>query len=198
MDTNFEIKTEIYEGVASFSMPIRVNSEVQPGSQSLQVEVQYQACSDNLCQPPRTLILRAPLRIIAAAPVTAGSDAVAAGAVSELSPQGNHTYQVTTATMAPSVIPASTIGLNGGETRGADKPSVSNQEQSIQPSNRNAQLDRLNTAIPPGEPIEDVTLAGDVKSDGTLWSSTWLAVCLGALALLIATKTRRYKSDRRT
>jgi len=64
MDPNFGIMTEFYIGSASFSVPVIIDSSTPPGSQTLTINVRYQACNDTLCLPPKTVKVSAPVEIV--------------------------------------------------------------------------------------------------------------------------------------
>jgi DsbC/DsbD-like thiol-disulfide interchange protein len=54
LDENFGVKTDYYEGSATFTVPVRVAAQAVAGRQKLLVEVRYQSCSKELCLPPKT------------------------------------------------------------------------------------------------------------------------------------------------
>ena len=54
-DPSFNMELEIYEGEASFDMPVRIPLSIATGSQMLVVNASYQACNDKICLPPKTV-----------------------------------------------------------------------------------------------------------------------------------------------
>ena len=57
MDDNFGVKTDFYEGSATFTVPVRISPESSPGRKKVLIEVRYQSCSKQLCLPPKTVKL---------------------------------------------------------------------------------------------------------------------------------------------
>lgn len=49
-DENFNMEVEYFEGQAVFQLPIEAS-----GAGPLRVSVQYQACNDRMCLPPKTV-----------------------------------------------------------------------------------------------------------------------------------------------
>lgn len=64
-DPSFQMKTQFYLHAARFVLPLVVASGVPPGPHSARVKVRYQACREDLCLPPATLTLTAPVRVVA-------------------------------------------------------------------------------------------------------------------------------------
>src|SRR5262245_6517778 len=62
-DENFGIETSFYENSATFTLPIRVAEDVQPGSHHLRVNAYFQTCNDRLCLPPKTVQLVAAINV---------------------------------------------------------------------------------------------------------------------------------------
>jgi thiol:disulfide interchange protein DsbD len=62
-DPSFNMEVELYEGEASFTLPLRVASSVNPGSQILLVNASYQACNNKICLPPKTVKATLPIEI---------------------------------------------------------------------------------------------------------------------------------------
>ncbi len=81
----------VFEGRTVFFLPIKVGDEVQPGSQGLKLEVEYQACDAYTCFIPKTVVMEASIGIVdAGQPVNRVNSALfegysATGAVSETS-----------------------------------------------------------------------------------------------------------------
>jgi len=60
-DSGFEMTTEFYKDTVSFGVPILVDQNAKPGVVTVTISVRFQACSENLCLPPRTV--RVPLAL---------------------------------------------------------------------------------------------------------------------------------------
>lgn len=54
-DPNFELETSHYESAVAFGLPVQVGAGTAPGPATLDVEVRYQACTDDICLRPRTV-----------------------------------------------------------------------------------------------------------------------------------------------
>lgn len=53
-DKNFEMEVEYYEGSPVFLLPVKVGPKVAGGKHALTIQARYQACSNQVCLPPRT------------------------------------------------------------------------------------------------------------------------------------------------
>ena len=53
----FGINTELHKASVNFLVPLRVRSKLSNGSSELSLEVRYQACTEHICLPPRTVKL---------------------------------------------------------------------------------------------------------------------------------------------
>lgn len=67
-DPNFEIKTATYDGTVTLVVPVRAPERATPSA--LHVGVTYQACTDRLCLPPRTVTLNVKANLTTVAPST--------------------------------------------------------------------------------------------------------------------------------
>jgi DsbC/DsbD-like thiol-disulfide interchange protein len=54
-DPNFDLETSHYESVVTFGLALQVRTGAAPGPATLDVEVRYQACTDDICLRPRTV-----------------------------------------------------------------------------------------------------------------------------------------------
>lgn len=70
LDQNFKIKTETHSKSAIFTVPLVVAVNAAAGTQSLQINVRFQVCTETTCLPPTTVKLNASVEI-------AGSSATA-------------------------------------------------------------------------------------------------------------------------
>lgn len=66
-DTNFNMETQVFEGEAVFKLPLAVSDNTEEGTYTLSVAVTFQSCNETTCLPPRTVSLRADVRVFAAA-----------------------------------------------------------------------------------------------------------------------------------
>jgi DsbC/DsbD-like thiol-disulfide interchange protein len=62
-DASFGMEVELYEGQATFTLPVKVASGAAPGAQKLVVSASYQSCNNKLCLPPKTVKVELPLTI---------------------------------------------------------------------------------------------------------------------------------------
>ncbi len=53
-DPNFDMKTQYYEGEATFTVPVTLAKTVPAGRQAVPFEITFQACGDTLCLRPFT------------------------------------------------------------------------------------------------------------------------------------------------
>jgi len=53
-DKNFGIETQLYSGIARFTIPVGVPGRSLSGFRKFHVSVRYQVCSETLCLPART------------------------------------------------------------------------------------------------------------------------------------------------
>jgi thiol:disulfide interchange protein len=72
-DPNFQIQTDTYEKTVSFKVPLMAANTVQSGTNSAAIDVRFQACNETICLPPKTVHLRALLKIVSGAKAAAGS-----------------------------------------------------------------------------------------------------------------------------
>ena len=54
---------ELYEGSATFSLPVRVTAGSETGSRKLVVNAQTQSCNNSMCLPPTTMKVEVPVTI---------------------------------------------------------------------------------------------------------------------------------------
>jgi thiol:disulfide interchange protein len=65
-DPNFEIQTETHEGTFAFVLPVRLAAEAPGRSATLRVDVTFQACTNRVCLPPKTVAIAVPVKWIPA------------------------------------------------------------------------------------------------------------------------------------
>jgi thiol:disulfide interchange protein DsbD len=63
-DPNFEIKTETYAGTFTLVLPVRLAADAAGSGARLRIEVGFQACTNRLCLPPKTVTLAVPVKWI--------------------------------------------------------------------------------------------------------------------------------------
>lgn len=57
MDPNFNMETELHDGVIDYKVPIRAGMDGVNGPQPIRIAVRFQTCNDTQCLPPRTVKL---------------------------------------------------------------------------------------------------------------------------------------------
>jgi hypothetical protein len=62
-DPSFDLDTEFYAKPFTVSVPVRVGLRLAPGRQSIPVNVRFQTCNGQICQPPKTVRLSAPITV---------------------------------------------------------------------------------------------------------------------------------------
>jgi tetratricopeptide (TPR) repeat protein len=69
-DENFGFETSFYENSATFTLPVRVAEDVQPGRHQLRVNAYFQTCNDSFCLPPKTVQLVAVINLATGAVIS--------------------------------------------------------------------------------------------------------------------------------
>jgi len=54
-DPSFNMEVELYEGEATFTLPVRLAAGAPGGSQTLVANASYQSCNNKICLPPKTV-----------------------------------------------------------------------------------------------------------------------------------------------
>jgi DsbC/DsbD-like thiol-disulfide interchange protein len=54
-DSSFDLETQVYTRSFILHVPVQVKQHPAAGKQSVSVSVRFQACSDRICLPPRTI-----------------------------------------------------------------------------------------------------------------------------------------------
>jgi DsbC/DsbD-like thiol-disulfide interchange protein len=62
-DPSFDLETQVYTRSFILHVPVQVKQHPAAGEQSVSVSVRFQACSDRICLPPRTVHVSAPIEI---------------------------------------------------------------------------------------------------------------------------------------
>jgi tetratricopeptide (TPR) repeat protein len=69
-DENFGFETNFYKNSATFTLPVRVAEDVQPGRRQLRVNAYFQTCNDSFCLPPKTVQLVAVINVATGAVIS--------------------------------------------------------------------------------------------------------------------------------
>lgn len=62
-DASFNMEVQLYEGEASFTLPLRLASTAAPGEHKIVVNASYQSCDNKLCLPPKTVKVEVPVTV---------------------------------------------------------------------------------------------------------------------------------------
>jgi hypothetical protein len=62
-DPSFNMEVELYEGEASFALPLKVAASASAGVQTLVVSASYQSCNNKICLPPKTVKVVLPVTV---------------------------------------------------------------------------------------------------------------------------------------
>jgi thiol:disulfide interchange protein len=62
-DPSFDLDTQVYLHSIILHLPFQVKADSPAGKQALPVSVRFQACSDQMCLPPRTVHLSVPIEV---------------------------------------------------------------------------------------------------------------------------------------
>ena len=62
-DPTLHMEVELYEGGASFVLPVHVAANAPAGAKSLVVNAQTQSCNNSMCLPPTTVKVELPVTI---------------------------------------------------------------------------------------------------------------------------------------
>jgi len=191
-DANFGMDTELYDGEATFGIPLKVAADAKPGSLKITVDTYFQACNDQFCLPPRTVKSAVEVTIGGGesgqragtgnteTPVSAPQGPLNAGS-------GGAASAVPAAPALPSRAGAASRTATVGT---AETPAPSAQALSAtsasQPSAMAAPAETPAATAVPGASSLPVaaTAAVPAAASQSLWSFLWLAITMGALALL--------------
>ena len=62
-DPSFNMEVELYEGEATFTLPVRIASGTSGGPQNLVANASYQSCNNKICLPPKTIKVEIPISV---------------------------------------------------------------------------------------------------------------------------------------
>jgi DsbC/DsbD-like thiol-disulfide interchange protein len=63
-DPSFNMEVELYEGQATFTLPVKVAAAAPAGAQTLTVSASYQSCNNKICLPPKTVKVELPVTVV--------------------------------------------------------------------------------------------------------------------------------------
>lgn len=184
MDPNFGIVTETYEGSANFTVPIAVAADAQPGASTVNVSVRFQACNDQLCEPPKTVKLSAPVEVGAGSAVatTANANANASPSPSVTPTPKNANANVNAnANIKANANANTTANVNANVNSNANTESISTFENANTGSNSVSPATNTQSSnLPPST----TPVNGGFDTNSSLWSFILTAMLAGAASLL--------------
>jgi hypothetical protein len=62
-DPAFDLDTQFYAHAFTVTVPVRIGSHLAAGRQLIPVSVRFQTCNGQICQPPKTVRLSAPINV---------------------------------------------------------------------------------------------------------------------------------------
>ena len=62
-DASFNMEVQLYEGEATFTLPLRLAPGASAGEQKIVVNASYQSCDNKLCLPPKTVKVEVPVTV---------------------------------------------------------------------------------------------------------------------------------------
>ncbi len=80
-DEGFNTETSHHQGTTTFIAPVKLKTDVSPGSYELNVTVLYQVCNDFICYPPNEIEIRTPIVIESGPPRDDRQEFIAAATV---------------------------------------------------------------------------------------------------------------------
>jgi DsbC/DsbD-like thiol-disulfide interchange protein len=63
LDPSFGMEVQLYEGEATFTVPLRLAATATTGEQKYRVNASYQTCDNKICLPPKTVKLEVPVTV---------------------------------------------------------------------------------------------------------------------------------------
>lgn len=163
-DPNFQLNTETFDNSVTFTLPVKVNANAEPGAQKIVAKVTFQACDDEQCLPPRTKAVEADVMIAAAA-----TQAVKPTPASAATPAVTPT-PVASPTASPTVSPAASPSASPADAAVIAPPQ--------------APTDGGGVSLPQAKQGEVITRDRDRLKQSGLLGYLWFALGFGFLALL--------------
>lgn len=62
-DPSFNMEVDLYEGEATFTLPVRIAPGTSGGPQILVANASYQSCNNKICLPPKTIKVEIPISV---------------------------------------------------------------------------------------------------------------------------------------
>src|SRR5207245_1881728 len=75
-DPVFKMQTQIFEGEATFTLPIAIATDAAAVKHTLSVSATFQSCNQTTCLPPRVVKVTSVINVVAAAKTQGGRSAV--------------------------------------------------------------------------------------------------------------------------
>lgn len=117
IDPNFDnLETELHEGTAVYTLPVRLAAGTAPGSYTLLVTTTFQTCNDRLCMPPRDVDLTLALVVGKDGTATFGG----AGAPSTAAPETGAAPATGSGTAGAAPAPGPPVGESAAAARVPD------------------------------------------------------------------------------
>ncbi len=63
-DAAFNLDTPLYTKAFTATVPVRIAARAAAGAQAIPVSVRFQTCNGAICQPPKTVHLLAPVKVL--------------------------------------------------------------------------------------------------------------------------------------
>lgn len=154
-DPNFQMDTQTFDGEVTFTVPLKISADAQPGAQKLVAKFNYQVCDEQQCLRPTTKTLELDATLVAASLKPSSTPKPTPTATAQASPTATPSAPTPTptATPAPSISAVTDSGV-------APAPPSSTTTD-----------------------FSDNNLAKDLKTRG-LFGFIWFAIIQGFLALL--------------
>jgi thiol:disulfide interchange protein DsbD len=190
MDSNFGINTETYSGSATFTIPFTVAADASEGSKNLEISVRFQVCNDEVCLPPKTLKVSAPVTITAAktsvspSPTPKATPSPSPTPTPKASPTPSPSNSPTPANVNANINANVNSNLNNNinvnaETSGNVNANIDSNSNFVAGVTDNVKSETTQTQVAQTTQISKGNL-----EDGQFWGFIWLAMTFGALSLL--------------
>lgn len=178
MDANFGIETEKYVGGANLTVPVSVPAGTAAGAQTLEVSVRFQTCNDEVCLPPKTVKVSAPIEIAAVEASALNSPTPTPTASPTPTPKNANVNANTNLNANLNVNTNVNVGTNVN----------TNSTTNVTPVTDSANIETNSVASLSTQNNNPTTPAnfdnGGFSQDMPLWSFLWAALIAGALSLL--------------
>jgi thiol:disulfide interchange protein len=189
-DQNFGMDTELYDGEVTFVLPLKVAADAKAGFQKITVDTYYQTCNDQFCLPPKTVKTAVDVKIEGTAPVVAGAGVPVAVPAAPPAASGASDRAAKPVAVQPVATTPAVNATRGGAPAGSAPATAAQpvpaagipaQPTAVVPLVPAAQAPVVQSA---GTSVPGSSAAGPIDKSQSLWSFLWLAMTMGALALL--------------